>query len=65
MAAKPLKWKCYISVGNQPPVEMETLTQEQKERATKARSERLSLTMSSYYSQHRDEFLNLKEGEQA
>lgn len=55
MASK-LKYRCLIEIDGQEPVELDSLSSEEKERVRGIWSARLSRNMSAYYSQHPEEY---------
>lgn len=52
MAKNELTYRCFIEIDGAEPVPMESLSSEEKSRVMGIWSERLSKTMSAWYSQH-------------
>ena len=50
MARKELTGRCFIEINGAPPVPFDSLSAEEKARVMEIWSERLSKTMSAYYS---------------
>ena len=55
MARKELTGRCFIEINGAPPVPFDSLSAEEKARVMEIWSERLSKTMSAYYSNHPEE----------
>ena len=56
MARKELTGRCFIEINGAAPVPFDSLSAEEKAGAMKIWSERLSRTMSAYYTNHPEEY---------
>ena len=56
MARKELTGRCFIEINGAAPVPFDSLSAEEKERVMATWSERLSRTMSAYYTNHPEEY---------
>ena len=56
MARKELTGRCFIEINGAPPVPFDSLSAEEKAKVMEIWSERLSKTMSAYYTNHPEEY---------
>lgn len=56
MARKELTGRCFIEINGAPAVPFDSLSAEEKARVMDIWSERLSRTMSAYYTNHPEEY---------
>lgn len=56
MARKELTGRCFIEINGAAPVPFDSLSAEEKARVMDIWSERLSRTMSAYYTNHPEEY---------
>lgn len=56
MARNDITGRCFIEIDGAAPVPFDSLSSEEKERVFAIWSERLSKTMSDYYSNHPEEY---------